>query len=769
MEKNMEQPKKYKKSVSNLLNKSFTTPIFKNWEKKGNLLHEQLACFYTEIFKTSDRWQKKNYRKFSQRVTKVYNDILSNVRISKDYKLWYEDLKFLLNTHRKEILQIARPISKENYGIIITEEIEQKIFGGTPYFETDASGKIGGITIPARVDQLIELNESNFKIRDFNSSEYKEEIEPSKPDSPYYRKFMQICIYGIIYEQDRNQGCQLIQILFYPNHVVSYKFTSELRELALEFVKDTAFEGFNGVSFSYDHNYELTNPEEESVSKESQEKPQRKFSEVIKEADALGSIYTDNNKPLELIRGKDNKIKGYLSNRKAHLVKERDILCIETDKGSVLIGPTERIECSEDHFPGITSSHKEENYKIVINPEQEITPEGIAEVRPQTIIKGKIRFPTMREYYLFKNLPLNGMPIGTINCPNAEYPYYLDLKLLYQSTFIGGVQGTGKTSGLRYLTLKWSSLSNAPLTIIQDNEGEYINLPDIPTNEKSKGLMKQDNIRELTRENCKILSLERGNGFSLTFKAIDPLDLPFLLRELYPATYDALNAVIDDIKEDNCGKEFTLLELKRKILVYIEKKEYSIAHATKEAIKRSLISPVLKLFDVKNAKPIDLRDYFSSGQVLILNTKKLRDKEQRIISIYLLALLHNLALKGELDIGVLLILDEVQRLIPKSNSGGGGEYLKRIIGFLDEIIHRGRKRDYGVIFATQSPADVKKEIIDLCNNKLFFQITGEAVNKLKEYLNKDERERLKRLPQGHAYILSKGKHEPIEIKFPYLN
>ena len=123
--------------------------------------------------------------------------------------------------------------------------------------------------------------------------------------------------------------------------------------------------------------------------------------------------------------------------------------------------------------------------------------------------------------------------------------------------------------------------------------------------------------------------------------------------------------------------------------------------------------------------------------------------------------------KNENDSGVLFYLDEVQRLLPKILSNSDNQ--KRIIHYLGEIHHRGRKRKYGVIYATQSPLDIKKEIIDLCNTKVFFQIQGDASNLLKEYLNKEERERLRQLPIGQAFITSKGKHEPVEIKFPYLN
>jgi len=52
----------------------------------------------------------------------------------------------------------------------------------------------------------------------------------------------------------------------------------------------------------------------------------------------------------------------------------------------------------------------------------------------------------------------------------------------------------------------------------------------------------------------------------------------------------------------------------------------------------------------------------------------------------------------------------------------------------------------------------------LCNTKVFFQTQGIGINYIKEYFsNKEDLERLKRLPLGQAFITSKGKHEPKAI------
>ena len=206
------------------------------------------------------------------------------------------------------------------------------------------------------------------------------------------------------------------------------------------------------------------------------------------------------------------------------------------------------------------------------------------------------------------------------------------------------------------------------------------------------------------------------------------------------------------------------------ILRYVDLKEYRLSPATKSAIERALMPISLDLFDKPKSIPIEIKSMLGSGKITIINCFDANDEEQRIIALFLLSALHKYKMKKrnkEYDSGVLFYLDEVQRLLPKLLSNSDNQ--KRIIHYLGEIHHRGRKRKYGVIYATQSPLDIKKEIIDLCNTKIFFQIQGDASSILKEYLNKEERERLKQLPMGQAFITSEGKHEPVEIKFPFLN
>ncbi len=766
------------KSVSKLLDKAYgkLNPGFSG--KRGKIIHEAYSRIYKKIFKTADRNNKTNYIVFSQRISKAIADILTDIRRSRDYELYYEDAKILLNTIKRVVVKVAKTQAKKNYQIIIPRDVEIELFGGEASFEIETIGKLGSIRIPARVDCLIENSSDEFVIRDFKSYELEKSKEPEKLEPQDYREFMQVCLYAIVFEKVRYQKCTSIQLLYFPNDLVSFEFTEVLREKAMKFTIDNAFEGFEGVSFDFINNSKEVN-DESKISKKAMnlsdippEDPHlgQEAAHGQNNEDCLGWLNTIPGKPLKILRGKPNKLEGYLYPKTADQVRENSLLKVETDEGTILGCKVEKIECYEESASTVTKTHKEESYKITLNPEIEITPEECRDVRPQTIISGKIKKLTIQEFYLYKKIPQNGMAFGIIEGLLDKTPYQLSMRVMYQSCFIGGVQNTGKTSTLRYLVMLLAHQENAPAQIIFDAEEEYLNLINIPSNQDSRLKMLDHGVKMIDKNKYKVIDFGRDSKYCLTLRDIDPLDLPLFLHELTSITHSTIQRIIKDILTDNKEKDFTFPELKQAILRYVDLQEYRLNPATKSAIERALMPISLDLFDKPNCVPIDIISMLQSGKITILNCFDASDEEQRVIALFLLSALHKYKMKKrniEYDSGVLFYLDEVQRLLPKLLSNSDNQ--KRIVHYLGEIHHRGRKRKYGVIYATQSPLDIKKEIIDLCNTKIFFQIQGDASNLLKEYLGKEERERLKQLPTGQAFITSKGEHDPVEIKFPYFN
>ena len=766
---------KSNKSVSHLLDKAFGKIEPYNRGTRGRVIHEAYSKYYKKVFKTADRNNKLNYRIFSERLTKAKSDVLADIKMNSDYEIYYEDVKVLLNTLHKEIRQVGKAFAKQNYNIIIPKEIEIGVFSGEASFEIETVGKIGGLQITARIDCLIEIDSDTFIIRDFKSYERDNEDEPMNPDSKYHRSFMQVCLYAIIFERELFQKCKVIELAYFPNKILSYNFTEDLKKTAKNFAINTAFEGFEGITFNLSDDEKEVNSVNTIITKSANNIIEESLDIQRIDGDdndnySLGWINTIPGKPFKIIRGKPNKIEGYLYAKDAKQVRENSLLKIVTNENTILGCKVEKIECFEESASTVTKIHKEENYRIILNPEIELTPEGSCEIKPQTIISGKIKKLTIQEFYQYKKIPQNGIPAGTIEGLLDRTPYLLDANILYQSCFIGGVQNTGKTSTLRYLILLLAQQLNAPAQIVFDAEEEYLNLVNIPTNQASTQKMKEFGVKLIIAQKFNIISFNNESKYCLTLKAIDPLDLPLFLHELTSITHSTIQRIVKDILSENKEKNFTFPELKEKIFKFVDFQEYRLNPQTKSAIERALMPISLDLFDKPDGIPIDIESMLESGKTTIIDCFEASDEEQRLIALFLLCALHKYKMKmrnRDYGSGVLFYLDEVQRLLPKLLSNTDNQ--KRIIHYLGEIHHRGRKRKYGVIYATQSPLDVKKEILDLCNTKLFFQIQGDASNLLKEYLNKEERERLKQLPTGHAFITSMRKQEPVEIKFPYIN
>ena len=316
---------KEKKSVSKLLDKAYggIKPFYGG--KRGKFIHKAYSKYYKKIFKTVDRDNKLNYRLFSERLTKAKCDVLAAIKMNSGYELYYEDVKVLLNVIHKEIRQVGKALAKENYNIIIPKEIEIELFGGEISFEVEAVGKIGGFNIPAQVDCLIEIDQETFIVRDFKSYERETEDDPMNPESQHHRAFMQVYLYAIIFEKVRHQHCKAIQLVYFPTKIISYEFTDDLRNAAKKFAMDTAFEGFEGISFQFpsDNNVESNGNvellEEYSLASSNSTvattppnvpNGTQESSDYYDE-DSLGWINTIKGKPLQLIWGRTTRWKAF--------------------------------------------------------------------------------------------------------------------------------------------------------------------------------------------------------------------------------------------------------------------------------------------------------------------------------------------------------------------------------------------------------------------------------------------------------------------------
>lgn len=771
-----------------MINRGYGKKIFSPIKtRRGRVLHYVRKRFKMEVLKTGANI-RVNHTILSQRAHESYNKILAEVRNNDKLRVYYKDVNTLLKLLYRKIVNAAKKYAKEHNWSVVPLELENQLFGGIASFEQEEIGIIEGATISARIDEMVLTDDKCLIVRDFKSYPLDGE-DPSDPDSTYHRDFIQVLLYGIILEENTGLQCKKVALIYFPNKVLEYEFSNEFKAEALSFVREHGIEAlqFQVVSDEVKAS-EKENSIEESDNTQLKKKPDESklhnnsssnnisttnaTENFSRDPESFGWVNTDKNKPLELINNKENKLEGYLWADKAELVKDGDYVAVERKDGLRIICIVEHIKCFEENAAIVLKKFNESVYIIKLNPIIELHPEGPRSPRPQTIIQGKITRLKEWEFYEFKKIPQSGIPFGWIHDIDQEYQYNFDQLLYYQGIFMGGTQGTGKTSAIRFMSLSTAPQSNSPAIIIFDAEDEFSNLPNIPSTEKSMKLMSKWGIEPMDSDNIEIIHLTDDFNWCLSLTEIDPKHLLLFLHELPRVSSTLLQRIIQDIIYDNPNRTFTFTELHNEILQYMEHPNYRLNASVRDAIIRSLLSIALDVFDRLEVEPIDIAQMLVPGKITVIDCFHLDDDQQRVVALYFLAVFHKYKMKHDCEIdtsnmGVLFILDEITRIMPKFLSKT--DYQKRILHFLNEIQHRGRKRRYGVIYATQHPKDIPKELVDLCNTKIFFLIEGSGCAYLKDYLNSEQRQQLKRLPVGHAYILCKGKHEPQIIKFPYID
>lgn len=390
---------------------------------------------------------------------------------------------------------------------------------------------------------------------------------------------------------------------------------------------------------------------------------------------------------------------------------------------------------------------------VELEPKYEISTDYEGEIRTQDISDFKLRFPSDEELTRVYGLPRDGIVLGKWHISydkSLEYKY--NPENIYESVFVTGVQKSGKTNFLKFLTLQFSQSKEKPAIIILDVEGEYFSTM------KVLGL---ENVQEYS------ISITNNSKYTLPISGIAPEDVQYFMPDLPTKTSEIIERYSKKIfeklrNEGRLTKTNFLNEIESQIQTNTK-----IHFSQRSAIVRSLMSNNFDLFDQENKIPLTPEELLIPGKISIINLSLLdHDIHQRAAALYFLIMLHHHKLTTTNQVKVILVVDEARRLFPKGNRFEiGKEYMHRIAKKVGDITHQGRKRKYGIVFATQSPNDIHPEIVGLCNTKVCFRLPGHKTW-IREFLGKEFLSGMDMLPIGTAVIACTGQHEPIKIKIP---
>ena len=157
------------------------------------------------------------------------------------------------------------------------------------------------------------------------------------------------------------------------------------------------------------------------------------------------------------------------------------------------------------------------------------------------------------------------------------------------------------------------------------------------------------------------------------------------------------------------------------------------------------------------------------GKVTVIDVSDLTEDQKRTVALYLLLCFDKSKITASSsDVGLMLVLDEAHRLFPRKAPSIHKEYIEKVASKINNIVHRGRKRRYGLLLATQSPADVYPLISDLCNTKIVFHTEGSSVW-LGSNLGPELVKKVRKLSKGECIINVRGTGHstpPLAIRVP---
>jgi len=246
----------------------------------------------------------------------------------------------------------------------------------------------------------------------------------------------------------------------------------------------------------------------------------------------------------------------------------------------------------------------------------------------------------------------------------------------------------------------------------------------------------------------------------LSYGQLTPDDLTYFTPDLTAKSQDSFTTAVAHANE---RQPIDFSEMMRLVE---EEVEHGVRNPQiKSALTRTITSlrrVFEELFDKDFAKPITADELLVPGKITVVDVSELSENHQRYVAIYLLTILHNRKMMENDETRTVLILDEAHKMFPRKFPTQYKDFYRRIFDFVNEIVHKGRKRHYGVVIATQQPKDVAEMILNLPDSKVIFEVDGER-RWTSEMLDGKEP------PSGvgNAFIVLRGPSiEPLLVRVP---
>jgi hypothetical protein len=504
-----------------------------------------------------------------------------------------------------------------------------------------------------------------------------------------------------------------------------------------------------------DQESEIEEPEKELTPVEIPEQESNKQSDISKDfegdsfsADAndseptwMGKVIFD--KAHQFVRKSTNndQMYGYIFEQFLDSVHPLDVLTFESRKDNIqILARIEEMRTNNFSGGGFGQSFHVLGticrFKPILEIENGQTNE---QCQQRDLSDFAIRKPNPVEYNVISGLPTSGLPVGKIS--NNEYeidayfPYDPNTRNLdssiYQSFFITGVMGYGKTNFIKLLEQVMTGNSKIPkerrpAVVNLDGEFGFSYFPKREhLEEKTRAFLDQHEIEDV---DPKILTIAKDltGDATLSLEALSPEAFLYMMPELDPKTegiaLQILQMAYHVIQQQ--GMERTFHNVRRESLNLISGN--SLVHPLQRpALNRAFFSIELDLFDQENKKKILPETLFQPGTITTVNVNGLDKNRRRIVALYLLELANHFKVENNNpEPGVIITIDECEQITPSTPTKREKVFVERCVERMETITELGRKRFYGLIAVSHDPSAVSRRIANLANTKIVFRSSG---------------------------------------------
>lgn len=516
----------------------------------------------------------------------------------------------------------------------------------------------------------------------------------------------------------------------------------------------------------------ITSPPKEAPVPVSEEK------EGEEDEDKIGVVIQNEKAPLILSLNRDNQLNGAIKAEFQNMIHPGQVLIADINTEPKPCAVVEVREITS--FPKIVSSiflHFDTfNIYLKLFPfmyYKKGKDKYTKILYPEDFSTHYLRLPSQSELQRIMNLFTDGIPLGLVTyeiledeLPTYVLPYYFPFSMKeigYKGMFVVGSPGKGKTNLLKILIDGISHYigtpsGEPPALIVLDITGQFGEL-ERPTQESTvfdeKVWKIMDNLRPPKDVKYFKMQYDHGDGtHTLALNNIDSEMITLLFPELPPTSTKVFQRHVKEIFQEYPAIDFEDFEKK------IQKNMDSEGDILNVQVKRAILGAIKngpkELFD-QGGVPLKVEQLIVPGQVSVIQVNHIQNPLP--VLLYILMMINKRKIFEEDMTPTILMVDEAHELFPRVGGNTQNyEYIKRISRNLISIARRGRKKHFGLVFASQQPKDIIPEIIGVFQTQIIMGLESTSADWIKDEVGREYVGMVLRLPRGYARIKNTEVH-----------